>query len=137
MGRRFCDANWSIENANVVCRQLRYPGALTSFSEKRRTNTTGAQFYIKLNCSGNEDLVSSCPMVEEKSDGCNEVSVICRQRKCQSALAKKDGGGKGQLYGILIKVSHFSCERINFDNRAARNKIVVIRVTNKYLFLVY
>ena len=71
---------WDLRNVNVVCRQLGYDGALLALSHAEFGQGTGQMWLKYLDCTGNEILVSQCPL-RRNPHGCwhhNNAGVVCR-----------------------------------------------------------
>lgn len=52
---------WSLSNADVVCRQLGYRGALNQTTLLVETHTQPTWYWIEsVNCTGNEQQLSDC-----------------------------------------------------------------------------
>lgn len=80
-----CGSGWSLQGANVVCKQLGFPGALQSLSGTQYGKILPDEpvWWTGLGCRGIESNVSACPGVLsslEKNHTCELVSaasVIC------------------------------------------------------------
>ena len=61
-----CDRNWDLRDADVVCRHLRYPGALQALTRSHFTSTEYAEgsilnaFFTDVDCVGNEESIFDC-----------------------------------------------------------------------------
>ena len=55
-----CDDQWTIEDANVVCRQLNFEGALKAVTSARFGEGTGNIWMDDVNCVGNERILTEC-----------------------------------------------------------------------------
>ena len=79
-----CDNYWHREDANVVCRQLGYDGALSAPRDAAFGQGTGPIWLDKVHCRGYEKSVSQCAHVGWGGHNCghqDDVSVVCRQIK--------------------------------------------------------
>ena len=56
-----CHENWSVESANVVCRQLGFGSAKNAFKDSKFGNGHGQVFWSKVNCTGFEKRIKDCP----------------------------------------------------------------------------
>ena len=87
--------HWDLQNANVVCRQLGYDGALQSLRYTEFGRRTGQAWLKYLDCTGNETLVSQCPL-RWRTHRCGDyynAGVVCRPA----------GKTAIKLYSTLIK----------------------------------
>ena len=87
--------NWNLRNANVVCRQLGYDGALLATYYAEFGRRTGQAWLKYLDCRGNETLVSQCPL-GWRTHRCWDyynAGVVCRPA----------GRTAIKLYSTLIK----------------------------------
>ena len=55
-----CDDSWDLQDAEVVCRQLRYEGALSAPGEAAFGQGTGQIWLDDVKCVGNETLIAQC-----------------------------------------------------------------------------
>ena len=79
-----CDNYWHLEDANVVCRQLGYDGALSAPRDAAFGQGTGPIWLNRVQCGGSEKSVSQCTHVGWGGHNCghqNDVSVVCHQIK--------------------------------------------------------
>ncbi|XP_071800220.1 scavenger receptor cysteine-rich type 1 protein M130-like isoform X2 [Asterias amurensis] len=75
-----CDDDWDITDANVVCRQLGYPGATTAWQSAHFGQGTGQILMDDVNCVGNEDRLQDCVFRGWSISNCshsNDASVTC------------------------------------------------------------
>ena len=52
--------NWDINDAHVVCRQLGYPGAISSGESNQFSAGTGPVWFSNVRCLGNESNFGQC-----------------------------------------------------------------------------
>ena len=52
-----CGNNWDIKEANVVCRQLGFQGAVAA-----ATSASDSSFMYSVQCGGNETLLTECDL---------------------------------------------------------------------------
>ncbi|XP_030844533.1 neurotrypsin isoform X1 [Strongylocentrotus purpuratus] len=93
-----CDDHWGQEDANVVCRQLGFPGA-SDFTRMAETfgEGTGAILLDNVNCVGNEASIVDCRMNDIGDEDCThseDAGVICRAIRVAGAK-KIEGLGWG------------------------------------------
>ena len=55
-----CDDSWDITDANVVCRQLGYSGAIAARSLAYFGSGSGPIYYDNVACTGNETRLADC-----------------------------------------------------------------------------
>ena len=75
-----CDPNWDITDANAVCNELGFGGAITALSHAYFGEGTGPIIAKDRNCTGNEESVGYCFKPLRENGNCshrNDVGVIC------------------------------------------------------------
>nr|XP_054748965.1 deleted in malignant brain tumors 1 protein-like [Lytechinus pictus] len=75
-----CDDDFGIPDANVVCRQLGYVGAIEFFAEAHFGAGSGSIWLDGVGCSGNEESLVSCPNNGWREHDCThseDVGVSC------------------------------------------------------------
>ena len=55
-----CDNGWDLNDAAVVCRQLGFPGAISSMCCAVFGRGTGPIWFDNVQCTGSETSLSSC-----------------------------------------------------------------------------
>ena len=55
-----CHENWSVESANVVCRELGFGSAKSAFKDSQFGNGHGPVYWTKVNCTGFEPKLEQC-----------------------------------------------------------------------------
>ena len=55
-----CDDNWDLADANVVCKQLGFPGAREALLGNQVPNGNGKIWLDEVQCTGNERWLSNC-----------------------------------------------------------------------------
>ena len=84
--RTICGDSWDLRDADVVCRQLGYEGALSAL---RNTTVrysafgqrTGQIWLNEVNCNGNETSISECKHRGWGAHDCRyyfDAGVVCR-----------------------------------------------------------
>ncbi|XP_066024208.1 deleted in malignant brain tumors 1 protein isoform X2 [Pocillopora verrucosa] len=79
-----CDNYWDLKDADVVCRQLGYNGALSAPRDAAFGQGTGPIWLDRVQCGGYEKSVSQCTHAGWGGHRCghhDDVSVVCRQIK--------------------------------------------------------
>ncbi|XP_071486552.1 scavenger receptor cysteine-rich domain-containing protein DMBT1-like [Diadema antillarum] len=76
-----CDKSFGIPDADVVCRQVGYPGALEVVPQAGFGMGNGSIHASHLECQGDESRIQDCHMGSAMSSDCNhgdDVGVVCR-----------------------------------------------------------
>ncbi|XP_072016052.1 scavenger receptor cysteine-rich domain-containing protein DMBT1-like [Amphiura filiformis] len=98
-----CDYDWDIENANVVCRQLGYDGAVAVKGNAYFGEGHGYIMLDRVNCRGNETVLAECVTSEWYDHNCHhnqDAGVICATEPGELAPVRLAGGG-GPFEGRL------------------------------------
>ena len=80
-----CDDDWDIADANVVCRQLGFPGATTAWQSAHFGQGPGQILMDDVNCVGNEERLQDCVFRGWSISNCshsNDASVTCEPGRC-------------------------------------------------------
>nr|XP_046271765.1 galectin-3-binding protein B-like [Scatophagus argus] len=84
-----CDDGWGIAEAQVVCRQLHFPGAKSVVIGKDYGEATGPIWLDDMKCKGNENLLSACEFKNWGVTDCShkeDVAVICETADVNATL---------------------------------------------------
>ncbi|EDO36910.1 predicted protein, partial [Nematostella vectensis] len=75
-----CDDLWDIKDADVVCRELGYPGALSAQGGATWGIGAGSIWLDNLECTGNESRLVYCPHNGLGIENCQhseDAGVVC------------------------------------------------------------
>ena len=78
-----CDDLWDSQDADVVCRQLGYDGALSAPREAAFGQGTGQIWLDDVRCVGNEKSISQCSHQGWGIENCRhgeDAGVVCRPK---------------------------------------------------------
>lgn len=76
-----CDDQWDLLDANVVCRQLGYSGALVANTAGRTIPGTGPIHLDDLACTGNEGNIFECTHPKDHNcDHSEDAGVVCTEQ---------------------------------------------------------
>lgn len=79
-----CDSTFDLDDANVVCRQLGFPGADKVASSAYTTAGKGPSHLQQVDCMGTEEKLTDCQGITWNEEDCghdNDVGVICNSSK--------------------------------------------------------
>ena len=93
-----CDDQWTIEDANVVCRQLDFEGALKAVASAHFGEGTGNIWMDDVNCVGNERKLTEC-----KHQGWGKHN--CGHSKDAGAICIIPGKQKMPMLKIFLSVA--------------------------------
>jgi len=97
-----CDDYWTLESANVVCKQLGFPAGALSNRCCSSFGSVPADFsYDNVKCTGNETSLDSCPHLNtDDCDATEGAGVICNTGASTPAVVLVGGpnGSSGNVY---------------------------------------
>ena len=76
-----CDDSWDLQDADVVCHQLGFNGALSAPRDAAFGQGTGQIWLDHVNCFGNEKSISQCSHQGWGVKNCwhsEDAGVVCR-----------------------------------------------------------
>ena len=76
-----CSDSWDLPDADVVCRQLGYDGAIRAVSNAAFGQGTGQIWLDDVQCVGNETSISHCNHLGLGAHNCHhrkDAGVVCR-----------------------------------------------------------
>ena len=75
-----CDDRWDITDANVVCRQLGYIGAISALMNAPFGQGSGPIYYDEVACNGSETRLADCSHLGIGAHNCGhseDAGVVC------------------------------------------------------------
>ena len=80
---RVCDDEWDLKDANVVCRQLGFPKALTANKSAVFGTGKGNIWMKHVRCEGNESSLMQCPHNRWEEGNCHSkyAEAVCSPGK--------------------------------------------------------
>ncbi|XP_071804947.1 uncharacterized protein [Asterias amurensis] len=100
-----CDDNWSIEDGNVVCRQLGYKSATSVFRSEHYQEIGNLPILMDPICSGKEVNITSCKNSGwSHTDKCpkRRVGVECSQLGHIGEISQKSGLSSTSLVVVVV-----------------------------------
>lgn len=84
-----CFQGWNLIDANVVCRQLGYSTAITTYRNETFEDRSGFTWLTDVQCKGNETLLSECKYGKNLQSDCTQqrvVGVFCGGKRIDDIL---------------------------------------------------
>ena len=128
-----CDDAWDINDANVVCRQLRFPKASRAFRGAHHNQGSGPIWMDDVVCSGSESYLYDCRHRGWGNHDCThsrDASVECfpiRLANGGAYYGRVEVFYKG-IWGTVcddrwdIKDAHVVCRQLGFPNASAAHQ---------------
>ena len=69
-----CGADWSINDASVVCRMLGFDGALEAMESQTYKKNFGYETVVS-GCNGSEEQLQQCDNFNLKYDDCSSYAI--------------------------------------------------------------
>lgn len=88
-----CDDGWDLAEAQVVCRQLNFPGAKSVVIGKNYGEANGPIWLDDMKCEGTEKRLSSCSFLNWGVTDCShkeDVGVICEPASTDTNMTPAD-----------------------------------------------
>ena len=76
-----CDNSWDLQDANIICRDLGYDGALSAPGDAAFGQGTGQIWLDDVKCVGNETMIAQCSHRGWGVHSCRhheDAGVVCR-----------------------------------------------------------
>ena len=121
-----CDNSWDLHDADVVCRQLRYEGALAASRRAEFGQGTGQIWLDEVKCVGDETSISDCRHGGWGVHNCGhgeDAGVVCRTA----------GKIKSSAHCIMIHCISITPSEINATVHGKYFKVVKVSRFNVFL----
>ncbi|XP_023120100.2 galectin-3-binding protein B [Amphiprion ocellaris] len=85
-----CDDNWDMTEAQVVCRQLNFPGAKSVIIGRDYGQAPGPIWLDDINCKGTEKQLATCVFKNWGETDCShkeDVGVVCETGSIDTAIS--------------------------------------------------
>ncbi|XP_022810214.1 deleted in malignant brain tumors 1 protein-like, partial [Stylophora pistillata] len=99
-----CDNSWDLREADVICRQLGYDGALSAPGDAAFGRGTGQIWLDEVKCEGYETVIAQCNHKGWGIRSCghySDASVVCRPKGYDGALRAVGNAAFGQGTGQI------------------------------------
>ena len=102
-----CDDSWDVNDANVVCQQLGYRGAVTAHQSAHFGHGSGQILLDDLECTGREASLLECSHSGINEHNCEHSEDASVTRECDLCLNASTIGMIDPL--PIIQCSHKMC----------------------------
>ena len=120
-----CDDSWDLQDADVVCRQLGYNGALSAPRAAAFEQGTGPIWLDDVGCFGNEKSVLQCRHQGWGVENCGhskDAGVVCRPK-----------GRVTTEYVLLPSLASIKMDQSEYEETVAYSTIIRLNHPSRYL----
>lgn len=107
-----CSSHWDIEDAHVLCQQLKCGVALSTPGGAHFGKGAGQVWRHKFHCTGTEEHIGDCPMTALGTPMCSEgqvASVICSGNQSHTLLPCSSSSSVQTTSSTIPKESDIPC----------------------------
>ena len=109
-----CHDYWELPEANVVCRQLGFDGAVLALRSAAYGQGKGVIWMDDVSCTGSETAISKCKHRGWRVTDClhnQDASVVCKPKckMCYSVILMSQGALKSYFYLTIRSILPYFC----------------------------